>query len=389
MIIDEAQRLGGIKEYYFSKKLDELRKMQAEGAKILNLGIGNPDLSPSEETIAALSNAAEAPENHGYQPYRGIADLREEISRWSKKIYQIHLDPVHEVLPLIGSKEGIFHISMAFLNPGDRVLVPNPGYPAYAAVSKMVGAEAVPYNMEPKDHWRIDLDGLMEKDLSSIKIMWVNFPHMPTGRDADLAELRQLVTLARTHRFLLINDNPYSLILNEAPKSLLQIENAKEVALELNSLSKSHNMAGWRVGWLAGAKQYIDTVLKVKSNIDSGMFKPVQMAAIKALRNPEQWHQEQNRVYAERRSMVYSLLEALQCTFEKGQKGLFVWAKIPDQIENAEEFVDEILYQHHVFITPGFIFGSQGKRYVRISLCTDLSLLREALQRIATHKISI
>ena len=382
MIIEEAQRLGEIKEYYFSKKLDELRKMEAKGIRVLNLGIGNPDLSPSEETVEQLRISAEDPRNHGYQPYRGIPALREGISQWSKKVYRIHLDPTHEILPLIGSKEGIFHIAMAFLNPGDQVLVPDPGYPAYAAVSKMVGAEVVRYALDETRQWRIDLGELREKDLSRVKIMWVNFPHMPTGRDADPEELRQLVALAKAHRFLLVNDNPYSLILNDAPGSLLQTEGAMEVGLELNSLSKSHNMAGWRLGWLAGAKDYIDAVLKVKSNIDSGMFKPLQMAAVKALQNPEEWHKEQNEVYHERRSMVYSLLEALHCTFEREQKGLFVWAKIPDQEESAAAFVDDILHKHHLFITPGFIFGSRGGRYIRVSLCTDQSLLHEALQRI-------
>ena len=382
MIIEAANRLSHVKEYYFSTKLREIRQMIANGADVLNLGIGNPDFMPSENTIEALVQSAKTTTHHGYQSYKGIPELRQSMAAWYQRTYNVTLDFDTEILPLIGSKEGIMHISMAFLNEGDVVLVPNPGYPTYTAVSKMVGAKIITYDLEESNGWNIDIDKLRKLDLAAVKIMWVNFPNMPTGVSGDEHVLTELVKLAKEHQFLIVNDNPYSMILNEEPKSMLAIDGAKEVLLELNSLSKSHNMAGWRMGWVSGKKEYIETILKVKSNMDSGMFLPVQHAAIAALKNTDDWHAVQNDIYKNRREVTTELLDLLGCVYDDDQSGLFIWAKIPEAERRVEDFVDEILQKAHVFITPGFIFGLNGERYVRVSLCNDVKLLHEAMRRI-------
>jgi len=381
MIIPQANRLNNVKEYYFSLKLEEIRQMNHNGDEVINLGIGNPDLSPSMETIKALQLSAEKPDTHGYQSYRGILELREAIAGWYQRMYDVTLDAHSEVLPLIGSKEGIMHISMAFLNPGDIVLVPDPGYPTYSSVSELVGAKIATYHLKENDNWNIDLEELSAMDLDKVKIMWINYPNMPTGSKGSPALFKSLIALAKKHGFLIINDNPYSLILNDDPQSILAIEGANEVVLELNSLSKSHNMAGWRLGWVCGRKDYVDTILKAKSNVDSGMFLPIQHAAVAALNNEDEWHATQNEIYEKRRELNWQLLEMLDCTFDKTQTGLFTWAKIPEN-EDVKTFVDKILYEAKVFITPGFIFGSGGNRYVRISLCNKASVTRKAIKRI-------
>lgn len=387
MIINPADRLIQVQEYYFSRKLQEIRNLNNRGYDIINLGIGSPDLMPSRETINALVDSARNPKNHGYQPYRGIATLRDAISQWSSRTYRVDLNPDTEILPLMGSKEGITHISLAFLNPGDKVLVPELGYPSYKAVTEMVGGIADPYPLIEEKNWIPDLDYLNQKDLSGYKIMWINYPHMPTGSPPELSIFERLVELAAEKRILLCHDNPYSLILNESPPtSLLYAEGAFEVAIELNSFSKSHNMAGWRIGWLSGKKEYIDTVLKIKSNFDSGMFRGLQDAAITALDNSQEWHDKRNQTYRERREMVYKLLRKLECTWKDGQVGMFVWAKIPDHIPDVEKWVDKILYEYKVFITPGFVFGDKGKRYVRMSLCSDIDMFQKAMDRLKDYK---
>lgn len=382
MIIKEANRLSNVKEYYFSRKLQEIRKMVLSGKNVLNMGIGNPDLSPSESTINALIHSAKNPSNHGYQNYKSIPELREAIAKWNKRIYGTQLDAETELLPLIGSKEGIMHISMAFLNPGDEVLVPNPGYPTYTSVGELVSAKIRTYDLDENKNWAVDLDKLQKSDLSKVKLMWINYPNMPTGAQATNGMMEDLIALAKAHQFLLVNDNPYSLILNDTPKSIFEVKGAKEVALELNSLSKSHNMAGWRLGWVAGAADYINTIIKVKSNVDSGMFLPVQHAAVEALNNTTEWHVEQNKAYAERREKVWELFDLLKVRYDKNQVGMFLWGKVPDEIEDVETYVDEILYGANVFITPGFIFGSNGNRYVRISLCSKKEMIEEAINRL-------
>lgn len=383
MIIQPANRLSDVQEYYFSTKLREIKQMQNKGLDVINLGIGSPDLSPSEETINALISSAENIKNHAYQPYKGSDELRIAIKEWYKNTYQVDLNIDTEILPLLGSKEGIMHISMAFLNPNDKVLVPDPGYPTYSSVSKLVGAEIITYDLNEKTEWYPDFDELEKKDLTNVKLMWLNYPHMPTGTKANKDQLKKIVDFAKKHKILICHDNPYSLVLNtEKPISIFNIEGAKEVAIELNSLSKSHNMAGWRVGWISGAKEYIDTILKFKSNIDSGMFLPVQHASVEALKNSESWHKERNKQYEERRVIVWDIMNTLNCSFDKNQEGMFVWAKVSDKIEDTESFVEKILQKALVFITPGFIFGKNGSRYIRISLCTDKNRLKESLVRI-------
>ena len=387
MIIPQANRLNNVGEYYFSKKLQEIRNMNGQGMEVLNLGIGNPDLSPSPETIKARHESSKQPENHGYQSYRGIDGLREAIAKWYLRIYRVKLDAGEEILPLIGSKEGIMHISMAFLNPGDEVLVPDPGYLTYKSVSELVGARVKTYELDENRHWLIDVDQLRQTDLSRVKIMWLNYPNMPTGAKGSKEMFRSLIALAREQGFLIVNDNPYSLILNDDPQSLLSVSGAMEVAVELNSLSKSHNMAGWRLGWVSGRKDYIDTILKFKSNVDSGMFLPIQHAAIEALKNPASWHQEQNQAYAGRRRLSWQLLDMLGCTYDAYQTGLFIWAKIPDSEPDLKSFVDRLLYEAKVFITPGFIFGSRGERYIRMSLCNREAVVKEAIDRVQKHML--
>ncbi len=381
-MIKTANRIANVEEYYFSRKLAEVRSLDSPELRVINLGIGSPDQAPSPATIDALTISARNPANHGYQNYKGIPALRNGIAGFYDRIYGVTVDPETMILPLMGSKEGIMHIAMAFVNEGDEVLIPDPGYPTYSSVATLVGAKLRPYTLREDRNWGIDVDALRKSDLSKVKIMWVNFPHMPTGRTASREELKELVDLARKHRFLIVNDNPYSLILNEEPMSILSVEGADEVALELNSLSKSHNMAGWRIGWVAGRKEYIDAVLKVKSNMDSGMFLGLQHAAVEALKNGPEWFTELNNVYAARKKVAIRLLDLLGCTYAEKQSGLFVWAKAPDAIADVETWIDEILYGTKVFITPGFIFGETGRRYIRISLCCTVEMLDEALKRI-------
>lgn len=381
-MIQPAKRIQHVEEYYFSRKLAEVRSLDRPDAPVINLGIGSPDLAPSPETIQALSASAEKPAHHGYQNYKGIPALRQGIAEFYQSTYSVSLRPDSEILPLMGSKEGIFHISMAFLNEGDEVLIPDPGYPTYASATRLAGGVVRTYSMNESLGWGIDIEALSRQDLSRVRIMWVNFPHMPTGRVASADELTALVELARKNHFLLVNDNPYSLILNEAPRSILSVPGAAEVAMELNSLSKSHNMAGWRIGWVAGRREYIDAVLKVKSNMDSGMFLSLQHAAVEALKLGPGWFEKLNHTYRQRRKKGENLLRALGCSFEENQSGLFLWARVPAAIDNVETWVDELLYGARVFITPGTVFGPAGKRHVRISLCATEAIIDEACQRI-------
>ncbi len=384
-MIQTAKRIQIVEEYYFSKKLAEVRGLDSPEQRVINLGIGSPDMAPSSSAINALITSAQNENNHGYQNYKGIPQLREAIAGFYKRIYNVELNSENMILPLMGSKEGIMHISMAFVNEGEEVLIPNPGYPTYASVTNLTGGKIRTYALKEALNWGIDIEALKKSDLSNVKIMWVNFPHMPTGRIASREELKALVDLAREHNFLIVNDNPYSLILNDNPISILSIEGAEDVALELNSLSKSHNMAGWRIGWVAGKKELIEAVLKVKSNMDSGMFLGLQHAAIEALKSTEAWFTELNDIYKQRRKAAHKILDVLGCTYSTQQSGLFVWAKTPDAIIDVEKLIDEILYGTKVFITPGFIFGEAGKRYIRISLCSPVEKMNEAAQRIEKY----
>lgn len=381
-MIKTANRIANVEEYYFSRKLAEVRGLDTPELRVINLGIGSPDQAPSAATVEALTTSAQNAANHGYQNYKGIPALRKGIADFYQRIYGVSIDPESMILPLMGSKEGIMHIAMAFVNEGDEVLIPDPGYPTYSSVATLVGAKLRPYALREDLNWGIDVDALKKSDLSKVKIMWVNFPHMPTGRTASVAELKELVDLARKHQFLIVNDNPYSLILNDEPMSILSIEGAEEVALELNSLSKSHNMAGWRIGWVAGRKEYVDAVLKVKSNMDSGMFLGLQHAAVEALKNGSEWFTSLNKIYGDRKKVALEILSQLGCTYAAKQSGLFVWAKAPESVPDVEKWIDEVLYGTKVFITPGFIFGESGRRYIRISLCCTADMLKEASKRI-------
>ncbi|MDT0649829.1 pyridoxal phosphate-dependent aminotransferase [Autumnicola edwardsiae] len=377
----QAKRLDEVKEYYFSSKLREVRALEAAGKPIINLGIGSPDLPPPPQVISKLNEALSNPGAHQYQPYRGTADFRNAIRDFYKNHYQVSLDPETEIIPLMGSKEGITHISMAFLDKGDQVLIPNPGYPTYSSVTKLVEAEAVYYNLSAKGNWLPDLEELAKKDLSKVKLMWVNYPHMPTGASANDEFFADLVAFAKKWQILIINDNPYSFILNDHPESILKTEDCKDVVLELNSLSKSFNMAGWRIGMLCGSEKNINTILKVKTNMDSGMFYPLQAGAAEALRLDKKWFTAQNEIYKQRKEKVLELAEALNCTPEKDQQGMFVWAKVPEG-ETSEGFVDHLLHTHDIFTAPGFIFGSQGEGYIRFSLCTNEENISEAIKRV-------
>lgn len=385
--IAPAQRLDSIKEYYFSTKLKEVAEMNAAGKNVISLGIGSPDLPPSKATVDALCQSANSEGVHGYQPYVGIPELRKAYADWYKRWFNVTLDAAKEVQPLIGSKEGILHISLAFLNPGDGVLVPNPGYPTYTSVSKLVGADIHAYELDETNGWQPDFEALEKLDLSKIKLMWVNYPNMPTGANATIELLKKLVAFGKKHGIVIVNDNPYSFILNTNRLSILQIEGAKDICIELNSLSKSHNMPGWRMGMLASNAQFIEWVLKVKSNIDSGQYKPMQVAAIAALNNSEEWHIQNNiELYTQRRQYAEDIMTTLGCTFDKNQVGMFLWGKIPADCKNSEEMADKVLYDANVFLTPGFIFGSKGDRYIRISLCCNETMLKEALERIKKLK---
>lgn len=378
-----AQRLDNIKEYYFSTKLKEVAAMNAAGKNVISLGIGSPDMPPSKETIDALCQSANESNTHGYQPYVGIPELRKAYADWYKKWFNVSLDSNKEVQPLIGSKEGILHISLAFLNPGDGVLVPNPGYPTYTSVSNLVGAKIQTYELDETNGWQPDFDTLEKMDLSNTKLMWVNYPNMPTGANATTELLEKLVDFGKKHGIVIVNDNPYSFILNTNRLSILQVEGAKDICIELNSLSKSHNMPGWRMGMLASNARFIDWVLKVKSNIDSGQFRPMQLAAVAALANDEEWHQRMNiDLYTQRRKLAEDIMTTLGCTFDQAQVGMFLWGRIPEDSAGSEAMADKVLYDANIFITPGFIFGSKGERYIRISLCCNEKMLQEALNRI-------
>jgi len=379
-----AKRLEGIGEYYFSQKLREIDELNKAGRNIINLGIGSPDLPPHPDVIKVLQEESAKPNVHSYQSYKGSAVLRQAFAQWYQKYYGVTLNPDTEILPLIGSKEGIMHICMTYLNEGDKALVPNPGYPTYRSAVKLAGGVCVDYELKEENNYFPDFNALEQSDLSKIKLMWVNYPQMPTGQLPTRELFEQLIAFGKKHNILICHDNPYSFILNNHPMSLLSIEGAKETAVELNSLSKSQNMAGWRIGVLCGAKERIDEVLRFKSNMDSGMFLPVQLAAAKALSLGDDWYESINKIYQERRSKVYELLDVLQCSYSKNQAGMFMWARIPDTYKDSFELSDKVLYGSNVFITPGGIFGSAGSNYVRISLCGSLEKFNEAITRIKT-----
>jgi len=380
-MITTAKRLDTVEEYYFSSKLREVRQLQSEGKSIINMGIGSPDLSPSKAVIEAVAAAIQDENGHGYQSYQGLPELRKGMADFYQNQFGVALNPNNEILPLMGSKEGIMHISLAFLNEGDHVLIPNPGYPTYTSVTNLVGAVPVYYDLKEANAWEPDFEALEKLDLSKVKIMWLGYPHMPTGARGSLALFEKLVAFAKKHNILLVNDNPYSFVLNDNPMSLLQVDGAKEVALELNSLSKTFNMAGWRVGMVLGNPEIIDAVLKVKSNMDSGMYYGIQKGAIAALNCDKSWFEDQNKIYRRRRELTEKLAEKLGCEVYKEGVGLFVWAKLPEGIESAEKFIDEILYEKHIFITPGTIFGSNGEGYIRFSLCVKEEKVQEAINR--------
>lgn len=380
--MEVAKRLNGIGEYYFSQKLREIDELNKAGRNVINLGIGSPDLPPHPDVIKTLQEESAKPNVHAYQSYKGSPLLRKAISEWYQKWYNVQLNPDTEILPLIGSKEGIMHICMTYLNKRDEVLVPNPGYPTYRSAVKLAGGRCVEYKLREKNSYEPDFKELEKNKLPKVKLMFVNYPQMPTGQMPNKGFFEKLVAFGRKHNILIVHDNPYSFILNDNPMSLLSIEGAKNCVIELNSLSKSHNMAGWRVGMLCGAKERIEEVLRFKSNMDSGMFLPVQLAAAKALQLGKEWHNEVNTVYRERREKVFELLQLLDCEFSKKQAGLFVWAKIPSTYNDGYVLSDEVLYKSNVFITPGSIFGSAGKKYIRISLCSPEEKFEEAIQRI-------
>lgn len=377
-----ATRLTHVQEYYFSKKLREVRTMISSGQPVINMGIGSPDLPPPQEVIDALQNSLSHPTAHKYQSYQGIPALREAIAAFYKKQYGVTLNPENEILPLLGSKEGIMHISMAFLNPGDQVLVPNPGYPTYTSVTRLVEAEAVFYNLEEDHHWQPNLEELKRIGCTKVRLMWINSPHMPTGTTIDPQNLTELIKWAKENDILLVNDNPYSFVLTDQPKSIFQNIYDKSHVMELNSLSKTFNMAGWRMGMLSGSKENINHVLKVKSNMDSGMFYGIQQGAIAALQQPQSWFDHINAIYSERRKQVWKLAEAMGCSFDKNNSGMFVWAKLPEGHNDSESFIDQLLHDKHIFLAPGTIFGSAGQGYIRFSLCVDKSQIVEALNRL-------
>ncbi|MDO7135469.1 pyridoxal phosphate-dependent aminotransferase [Algibacter lectus] len=381
-MIEVADRLHSVEEYYFSRKLKEVNALIASGKPVINLGIGSPDLQPSQKVVDALTEGLLSPNAHKYQSYQGLPELRQAISGFYKTHYNVDLNPNAEVLPLMGSKEGIMHISMAYLNKGDAVLIPNPGYPTYQSVTKLLEAEPIFYELDATNNWQPDLEALEQQDLSKVKLMWVNYPHMPTGTQPSEKLFEDLVTFAKKHNILIVNDNPYSFILNENPTSILNVEGAKDVCLELNSLSKTFNMAGWRVGMVVGDNKYINDILKVKSNMDSGMFYGIQKGAIEALKCSSEWFSTLNNVYKERRDLVWKLAEALNCTYDENATGLFVWAKLPADVK-AEAYIDLILKEKSIFLTPGTIFGSQGEGYIRFSLCAQTEDLQEAIARVS------
>jgi len=382
MEIKTSVRLEGIGEYYFSQKLREIDELNKAGKNIINLGIGSPDLPPHPDVIKVLHEEAAKPNTHAYQSYKGSPVLRKAMSDWYKTWYNVELNPETEILPLIGSKEGIMHICMTYLNKGDEVLVPNPGYPTYTSAVKLAGGKCVEYKLREKNKYEPDFDKLENRKLKKVKLMFVNYPQMPTGQSPSKELFERIVAFAKKHNILVIHDSPYSFILNENPMSLLSVDGAKDVVVELNSLSKSHSMAGWRVGMLCGAKERVEEVMRFKSNMDSGMFLPVQVAAANALRLGKEWHEEVNKVYKTRREKVFDLLDALGSRYSREQAGLFVWARIPEKYKDGFELSDEVLYESNVFITPGGIFGSAGEKYVRVSLCSTEEKINEAINRV-------
>lgn len=381
-----SRRVRQVKEYYFSKKLKEVAALNAKGMDIISLGIGGPDRPPHRAVVDRLCAEARKDNTHGYQPYVGLPALRRAYADWYSRWYGVELNPDNEIQPLIGSKEGILHITLAFVNPGDAVLVPNPGYPTYTSVSRLAEAEILTYNLKEENGWYPDFDELERMPLDRVKLMWVNYPNMPTGAPATMELYEKIVDFGRRHGIVIVNDNPYSFILNDNPISMLSVAGAKDVAIEMNSLSKSHNMAGWRMGMLASNAQFVEWILKVKSNIDSGQFRPAMEAAVEALSCDGEWYAELNRVYAERRKVAERIMQVLGCSFDSSQRGLFLWGRIPDTETSSEAFADRILYDARVFLTPGFIFGSNGERYIRISLCATEEKMREALKRIEEMK---
>ncbi|MDO6760733.1 aminotransferase class I/II-fold pyridoxal phosphate-dependent enzyme [Tamlana sp. 2_MG-2023] len=380
-MIEVANRLQTVEEYYFSKKLREVGALIASGKPIISLGIGSPDMAPPAEVVEAISESFKSPNAHKYQSYQGLPELREAMAHFYKTQFSVTLDPANEILPLMGSKEGIMHISMAYLNEGDEVLIPNPGYPTYQSVTNLVGAKGVLYNLDAENNWMPDFEALEKLDLSKVKLMWVNYPHMPTGAKPSETVFEDLVAFAKRHNILVVNDNPYSFILNDAPKSLLEVEGAKEVCLELNSLSKTFNMSGWRVGMVMGSAEHINNILKVKSNMDSGMFFGIQKGAIEALKCSDEWYSELNKVYEVRRKLVWQLADALNCTYDENASGLFIWAKLPEGVK-SEAFIDKILIEKNIFITPGTVFGTQGEGYIRFSLCATSVAIKETIARV-------
>lgn len=383
-----ADRLKSVNEYYFSRKGKEIARLNAEGKDIVSLAIGSPDMPPSQATVDELCRVAKLPDAHGYQPTVGTPELRTAMAKWYKRWFDVDLDPASEIQPLIGSKEGILHVTLTFVNPGEKVLVPNPGYPTYTSLSKLLGAQVVNYNLRPDNGWQPDFEELENMDLDGVRLLWCNYPNMPTGANARRETYERLVDFARRHGIIVVNDNPYSFILNEHPISILQVPGAKECCIEFNSMSKSHNMPGWRVGLAATNAKFISWILKVKSNIDSGTFRALQLAAAKAYDNDAAWHHEANiEVYSRRRNIAEQIMEALGCEYDKAQVGMFLWGHIPEKYGNAEELTERVLHEARVFITPGFIFGSNGERYVRISLCAKEEKMAEALKRIKEIKL--
>ncbi|MBO5834411.1 MAG: aminotransferase class I/II-fold pyridoxal phosphate-dependent enzyme [Bacteroidales bacterium] len=377
-----AERLSAVSEYYFSRKLKEVAAMNAAGKDVISLGVGSPDMPPSQACIETLCREAQNPDGHGYMPYVGIPQLREAFASWYRKWYGVELDATKEIQPLIGSKEGILHVTLAFVNPGEQVLVPNPGYPTYTSLSKILGAELVYYDLKEENGWMPDFEALRAMDMSRVKLMWTNYPHMPTGAKASMEIYEKLVALAREKNIVIVNDNPYSFILNDKPLSILSVPGAKDCCIEFNSMSKSHNMPGWRVGMLASNADFVQWILKVKSNIDSGMFRATQLAAVTALEAEKDWYEANNANYRERRLVAEEIMRVLDCRFDENQSGMFLWGRIPDTYADVEELTEKILHQARVFIVPGFIFGSNGARYIRISLCCKIERLQQALQRI-------
>ncbi|MGB5236370.1 MAG: aminotransferase class I/II-fold pyridoxal phosphate-dependent enzyme [Flavobacteriaceae bacterium] len=380
-MIDTADRLHTVEEYYFSKKLREVRGLIVKGKPIINMGIGSPDLAPSDAVISSFQASVKDAGAHQYQSYQGLPELRETIASFYKSKFGVQTNPDREILPLMGSKEGIMHISMAFLNSGDEVLIPNPGYPTYAAVTRLVGGKPRFYDLMASNNWFPDLEALQRQDLSAVKLMWVSYPHMPTGATASLSQLEELVRFAKQNQILLVNDNPYSFVLSKNPLSLLAVEGAKSTALELNSLSKTFNMAGWRVGMVLGDQAHIEAILKVKSNMDSGMFYGIQKGAIAALKSGKEWFEQLDAIYDERRKLMYELADILGCTYDVNAVGMFVWARLPDDAPDSETFIDEVLYQKDIFIAPGTVFGSNGEGYIRFSLCVKKEKIVEAIER--------